>query len=120
MPILSLQAIYGLRIIFGVALIFVFFVFRKDKDTGPPPSRATEARFVAALVFAFVFFCGLFVRSVAVMGYIWSAGFLVWPVIALWLAAAPIAYRRPSSFLLTIVCLPSLLFWYLFFKTVGM
>jgi len=99
----------------GCVLLFRFETLR----TQNPPSRATKWRFYIATAASLLFLFPVLSLILRPALTVFAAAFLVWPIFALWLSAAPLAYRRRSGYLLSCVATFSIVFWYVFWRSSG-
>jgi hypothetical protein len=99
-----------------------FIVFWAErKNSASPLSSATRWRFYVAA-------CGCFVFVLVPINYylhlhledVLAYPFILWPVIALWLVATPLAYRATLAYFLSCVSLVTILFWWVFWHKVPM
>jgi hypothetical protein len=109
-------------VILGGLLGASFLVFRAEqKNSASPPSTATRWRFYVAV-------CGCCVFVLAPINYylhlhcegVLAYPFILWPVAAVWLMAAPVNYRFKSAYLLSAVSLLTILAWWVFWHQVPM
>jgi len=116
---------HSVFVAFGLTLGACFVLFRVEPKNSPSsPSLATRWRFNIAACGCCLFlllapgrplvFGGGLLES---LQQIAAVGFLVWPIFALWLMAAPITYRTKSAYLLSFICLLSTIWWYLFLRS---
>ena len=106
--------------IFSFLLGVCVFLFRSEtRRTEISPSRATKWRFYLARVGSFLFLVPLISLVFRPALTVFGAAFLAWPLFALWLSAAPMAYRSRSAYLLSCVSVLSIAFWYVFWRSSG-
>jgi len=106
--------------IFAFSLGTCVLLFRSETlRTETSPSRTTKWRFYVATAGSFLFLVPLLSLVLRPALTVFGAGFLAWPLFALWLSAAPLAYRRRSAYLLSCVAMLSIVFWYVFWRSSG-
>jgi hypothetical protein len=106
----------------AISLGSCVILFRSERRaTDATPSSTTQWRFRLASVgcvlnLALAYPFGVSPALSSVLAFL----FLTWPLLALWLSAAPLAYRRPSGYLLSAVSGLSIVFWYAYWSNMGL
>jgi hypothetical protein len=118
----NIRTAHILAAIFAVGFAACVVKFRFEiRHSAPEPSSATKWRFrVAAVGCLLYLFLAVPHGIPSLLGSFLFFLFLVWPVFALWVMAAPLPYRGGSAYLLSGVAALSVVFWYVYWRNSGL
>lgn len=94
-----------------------FLVFRSEtKKAEISVSTVTQSRFVIAAAGCCLFAVIPLGYFFPIVGGICALPFMFWPLMGLWLVAAPVNNRSRSAYLLSVASLLSIVYWYIFWN----